>query len=133
VRIPLVLLLATAACSSGSDSSSTPSFPMSLTSDSGALHITIDASPNPPPVGTDAFVLTVTNTSDGTPRDDMTIAVVPWMPSMGHGTATPTVTARGNGQYRLSDVYLFMPGTWEFETTFSGPLDDHATPTFQVQ
>jgi hypothetical protein len=33
----------------------------------------------------------------------------------------------------VTDVHLFMPGTWELETTFSGPLSDHATPTFELQ
>jgi len=106
---------------------------MSFTSDQGSLRLVLDASPDPPAVGTDAFVLTVTNASDGSPRDGLTIAVTPWMPSMGHGTSTPTVTALGKGQYRLSEIYLFMPGTWELKTTFSGPVSDHAEPQFEIQ
>jgi len=124
---------AISACSSASGPAPAASFPMSLASDQGALRLALDASPNPPAVGTDTFVLTVTNASDGTPRDGLTIGVVPWMPSMGHGTSAPTVTPLGNGQYRLTDVYLFMPGTWELKTTFSGPVSDHAEPEFEIQ
>lgn len=126
-----IALVATAACSS-SATSPAPSFPLMLASDSGTLRLTISA-PNGATVGTGTFELTVTDASDGAPRDGLTVAVTPWMPAMGHGTAAPTVTAEGGGNYRLDDVYLFMPGTWELEISFSGPVTDHADPTFQIQ
>jgi len=76
--------------------------------------------------------LAISNASDGTPCDGLTVDMRPWMPSMGHGTSKPTITAEGNGRYLVSDVYLFMPGTWELRTTFSGPVSDTAAPTISV-
>ena len=125
-------LLATVACSS-TPASSPAAFPMSVPSDAGQLRLDLTAIPNPPKVGTDTFELTVVDAKDGTPRDGLSMSVVPWMPSMGHGTSIPTVTPEGGGKYVLSDVYLFMPGTWEFKIAFSGPVSDHADPTFEIQ
>jgi hypothetical protein len=31
-----------------------------------------------------------------------------------------------------TNVYVYMPGRWELKTTFSGPMQDHAAPAFQV-
>jgi hypothetical protein len=133
MRARVLAFLVVAACSSGSNGSVATTFPITLTSDSGALRLELTATPDPPAVGTDTFELTISNVSDGSPRDDMTVKMTPFMPSMGHGTATTTVSPLGGGKYRVTDVYLFMPGTWELETTFSGPLSDHATPTFELQ
>jgi hypothetical protein len=132
-RIALALALAAcAACSSASSPSAGTSFPFSVTSDSRSLHVELEASP-PPVVGTNTLELTVTKVSDGTPQDGLTIAVVPWMPAMDHGSSTPTVTAEGGGKYLVTELYFFMPGTWVLKTSFSGPVSDHAEPEFQIQ
>ncbi len=109
------------------------SFPLSVTSDSGALHIDVSASPDPPVIGTDTLELTITRVADGAPEDGLTVDVKPYMPSMGHGTATTTVTPEGSGQYLVTDVYLYMAGVWQLKTTIAGPVSDHAEPTFQLQ
>jgi hypothetical protein len=43
------------------------------------------------------------------------------------------VTAEGGGKYLVTDLYFFMAGTWVLKTTFSGPVTDHAEPTFELQ
>jgi YtkA-like len=123
-------LLLAAGCSGAS--APAPALPLSVTSDSGSLLVELTAT-SEPTVGTNTIEMTVTGASDGQPRDGVSIAVVPWMPAMGHGTASATVTAEGGGKYRLTEVYLFMPGTWELEISFSGAVSDHADPTFQVR
>jgi hypothetical protein len=101
--------------------------------DSGALSIQVRTSPQPPQRGTIRVELTVANADDGTPRDGLTLGVVPWMPAHNHGTSVaPTVTAEGQGKYLVTDVDLFMPGHWELRTTFSGPVMDHAAPAFDI-
>lgn len=130
---PFVCLLASAlpaACSGSGASPVAASFPLSVMSDSGQLHVTVTASPNPPVIGTDTLELTVTAAADGSPQDGLSVSVAPYMPSMGHGTSATTVTPEGGGKYLVTDVYLFMPGVWELKTTLGA---DHAEPTFQLQ
>ncbi len=135
-RLALVFTLggaaALAACS-GAPGPSAQTFPLEIDSDSGALHLELHTSPEPPVRGSDAVELTVTRTADETPVDGLTIEVEPWMPAMNHGTsATPTVTAQGSGKYLVTNVYLYMPGLWQLRTTFSGPDADHAAPALQI-
>jgi hypothetical protein len=127
-----VLALGTA-CSSPSSSSLSSQFPLTVMSDAGKLRVEL-TTPESLVVGNDQIEMLVTNMADGSPLDGMTVGVVPYMPAMGHGTSvTPTVTAEGGGKYLVTNLYLFMPGTWELETSFSGPMSDHAEPTFQLQ
>jgi hypothetical protein len=129
----LVLAACSAACSSSTDTSSVGTFPMTVTSDSGSLRVELTSTPNPPVVGTNSVEITVTRASDGATQEGLSLDVVPWMPAMQHGTSTPTVTAEGGGKYLVSDLYFFMAGTWVLRTTFSGPVSDHAEPTFELQ
>jgi hypothetical protein len=104
-----------------------------MTTQSGALHLEVRTSPQPPERGTNAIELTVTNASDGKPRDDLTLAVKPWMPAMNHGSsAIPTVTPAGHGKYVVTEVYLFMPGHWELQTSISGAMTDYAAPAVDI-
>jgi len=105
-----------------------------VTSASGALRVDVRTSPQPPSRGTNAAELTVTSTADGGAVDGLTVRLVPWMPSMNHGSSTtPTVTAAGDGRYLAAPLsFDGMPGHWELRTTFSGPIDDHATPAFDI-
>jgi hypothetical protein len=135
--LPMAAVAACAiACSGPAPASGAATFPpeayVTTTSDSGALNIGVRTSPQPPARGANHVELTVTSASDGTPRDDLTIDVQPWMPAMNHGSSSPTVTPEGGGKYLVSDVYLYMPGTWELRTTISGALVDHATPSIAV-
>jgi YtkA-like protein len=104
-----------------------------IASDSGALRIDAHAIPEPLGRGNGQVELTITNASDGSARDGLSIQVVPWMPAMDHGTSVaPEVTAEGQGKYLLTQLELFMPGLWELRMTFSGPLSDRAAPAFEI-
>jgi hypothetical protein len=122
-----------------SDTSSLTSFPaapyQTLPSTNGALSIEVRLAPEqPPPLGQSAAELTVIDAATGAPEDGLQIAVVPWMPAMGHGASVvPTVTASGQGRYVVSNLFLFMPGTWELRTTLTGKDTDSVTPAFSVQ
>jgi hypothetical protein len=128
------LLCASTACSGGADSpTGFQSQPYTTaTSDSGALVIDVRTSPQPPAQGTNSVQLTITQASDGTPVDGLTLDVVPYMTAMDHGTSTPTVTPQGGGVYLVTEVYLFMPGTWALRTAISGAVTDNATPQINV-
>jgi len=125
-----------AACSSASPASGA-TFPAdaytTTPSDSGALVIDVRTSPQPPSRGTNDVQLTVTRASDGTPVDGVSLDVQPWMPAMGHGSSTPTVTAQGGGVYLVTEVYFYMPGAWELRTSISGATTDHATLQLTIQ
>jgi hypothetical protein len=135
------LLLSCAGCSGravGSGNPETITFSsdpyMTTTSDSQLLRIDVRTSPQPPVRGTNAMELTVTDVASGKPRDDLTIAVDPWMPAMNHGSsAIPTVTPKGGGNYVVTEVDLFMPGHWELRTSFSSATTtDHAAPAVDI-
>jgi hypothetical protein len=129
----LALVVACTACVATQGGSSSGTFPMTVQGDSGVLRLVLDASPSPPVVGTNTIAFTISRASDGAPQDGLSVSVVPWMPAMGHGTSSPTVTPRGNGKYEVSELYFFMPGEWELKTTIAGSVADHAEPTFEVQ
>ena len=131
-NICAVALAFAAACSGGTSTPDGTTFPMNATTDSGSLHLVVSALPNPPVVGTDTLELTITSAADESPQDGLTVDVAPYMPSMGHGTSATTVVPEGGGKYLVTNVYLFMPGVWELKTTITGPLSDHAEPTFEL-
>ncbi|HEX3344474.1 MAG TPA: FixH family protein [Polyangiaceae bacterium] len=135
-RLAAVPLLAATACSSASPTptGAFPPDPYATTmSDSSALVLDVRTSPQPPSRGTNAVQLTITRASDGTPVDGLALDVEPWMPSMDHGTSTPTVTPEGGGVYLVTEVYLYMPGLWTLRTGISGAMTDHATPQLDVE
>jgi hypothetical protein len=111
-----------------------PSAPaLTLPSASGGLQIVVRTSPQPLARGVNSAQYVVTDSSEK-PVTGLEIAVVPWMPDMGHGASVqPSVAEQGDGIYDISCVDIIMPGTWQLRTTFSGPVADNATPTFQVQ
>jgi hypothetical protein len=132
-----LLVGASVACSSASPASGTATFPAdaytTTPSDSGTLVIDVRTSPQPPARGTNDVQLTLTRASDGTPVDGVSLDVQPWMPAMGHGSSTPTVTAQGGGVYLVTEVYFYMPGVWELRTSISGATTDHATLQLTIQ
>jgi hypothetical protein len=100
-----------------------------------AMHVKVEmrTAPQPPVAGVNEALIALTDTQTGAPVDGADIAVVPWMPAMGHGTSiVPTVTPQGDGKYLVTNLSFFMPGTWELRTTFSGAVTDHAVVSFQV-
>jgi hypothetical protein len=67
------------------------------------------------------------------PVDGATIAVTPWMPDHGHGSAVrPEVAAMGGGRYAVSKVYLPMAGLWELKVSVqrTGSLPQEAVFNF---
>jgi hypothetical protein len=125
-RAALVLALCCSCACSGSSSAPTDA---TVTSDSGALRIELRASPQR---GTNTAELTITNVADKMARDGIGVSVVPFMPSMNHGSSPPTVTPEGGGKYQVTQLYLYMPGYWELRTTLSGSTNDRATLAVQV-
>jgi hypothetical protein len=125
-RAALVLALCCGGACSGSSIAPTDA---TVTTDSGALRVELRVSPQR---GTNTAELTVTNVADGMPRDGIGVSVVPFMPSMNHGSSSPAVTPEGGGKYQVTQLYLYMPGYWELRTTLSGPPNDHVTLAVQV-
>lgn len=98
----------------------------------GQLSFEIRTSPQPPSRGLLSVQYRITSAT-GTPLDGLTLAVIPWMPAMGHGASTvPTVEAKGNGLYVLNDVNLYMAGLWELRTRISGSAAGDVIPRFQI-
>lgn len=106
---------------------------MTVTSASGAIRIVAQPIPNPPARGTIEVDLAITDSVTGSPQDGLTLTVTPWMPSMAHGTSiVPAVAARGQGLYDVTNIDLFMSGTWDLDLAFSGPVVDHAVVEFSI-
>jgi hypothetical protein len=76
----------------------------------------------------------VNTDSNGMPVDGLDLSVQPWMVEMAHGTSlVPTVTAKGQGVYVLTNVDLFMEGNWQLRTGVDGGVSDLFTPTISVE
>jgi len=101
------------------------------TATSTACNVTFDVYSAPDPLvrGPSSIEL-VTNG----PKDGLAITMVPFMPAMGHGSATtPAVVDEGNGVYVASDVVMPMPGTWQLRTTIGGACSDSLVIDVDVQ
>jgi hypothetical protein len=136
MRLALAPFAALLLAACGSDPATTGGFPAdaltTVTSDHGLAILEVRTSPQPPTRGSLEVEYTVTKA--GAPLDGLTIAVTPFMPDMGHGaTVDPTVTAEGDGRYRITDVEVYMAGRWELRTTLSGAIEDTAVVELQVQ
>lgn len=134
------VLLALAGCSSSGalsspDAATLPAEPLrAISTDSGKLRIEIRTGPEQPPTrGNQTVEFVVVDAMTGTPAAGLTLDVVPWMPVMGHGTSlTPSVSETSPGTYVLTNVGLFMPGTWELRTNIAGAATDHTAPSFEI-
>lgn len=105
---------------------------MAVDSSTSALHIELRSVPDPPVRGQNVGQLVVTD-GTGQPVDGLTISVVPWMPSHGHGTSVnPLTTDDGGGVYVLNPLYLFMAGEWQLQMSFQGTVNDTATATVEI-
>jgi len=105
---------------------------LTLPSSSGALSVELRSWPQPPTLGLIHAELTVTQADGGAPVDGLTVAIRPWMPAMDHGPIRPTIVAEDGGRYAVSNLDIYMPGEWQLQTTFSGPIEDYVAPEFQV-
>jgi hypothetical protein len=114
----------------------------SLTSKAAQYQVAIFTSPHPPSRGISSVKYTITSSATGAPASGLALDIVPWMPTMGHGTSTvPSITETSPGVYLATDVNLFMPGQWVLRTTITGaPGDagdagstsDYVEPSFDI-
>jgi len=99
----------------------------------GAFHVEVRTAPEQPPKRGLITVEYVVTDNAGKPVDGLELGVQPWMPEMGHGASTkPSIEAKGEGHYVLSNVAFFMPGRWELRTSIAGAMNDSATVGFQI-
>ena len=105
---------------------------LTLPSDSGALQVALRAAPDPFVLGQNVGQITVTD-GNGQPVDGLTLSLLPWMPSHGHGTSvTPAIIDDGGGVFVANPLYLFMAGEWQLRMTFGGAVNDTATATVEI-
>lgn len=129
--LSLPALVLAFACSSGeeepleSDFSGSP-LATALSSD-GKLHFELRTSPQPPAKGLVDVELRVTDAKDGTPVDDLTIVVTPWMSHHGHGSNQVEASPKGEGRYVGQGVHCSMAGAWELRLAIDGAVTDSAT------
>jgi hypothetical protein len=101
-------------------------------STSGHLHIALRAAPAPLVRGQNVGQLAITDDA-GQPVDGLSLALIPWMPSHGHGTSVqPEITPSEVGVFIANPLYLFMAGEWELRMTFEGVFNDTATATVAI-
>jgi len=88
----------------------------------------------PPTAGLDGVEVVLTDPQTKAPVDGAQIALVPWMPLMGHGAdVTPLVQPMGKGHYVLTNVDLYMPGEWQLRFQISADkVVCSAAPTYNV-
>ena len=124
-----MVLLATAltlsaACGDDADDSAGGSHGES-TSKNGYFQAEFTPAPNPPQTGQNALEVLLFDAA-GQPLDGAEMSVTPFMPGHGHGTsATPSVTAAGDGVYEVENIVYTMPGHWEltFDIAHGGQTD----------
>lgn len=88
---------------------------LSATSPLGRVVSIRTATPAPPDVGDNAWVLTVVDEA-GAPMGGLTPAVTPWMPLHAHGLVPADYFGAEvePGAYEIEPFDLIMPGLWEF-------------------
>lgn len=131
----LFLSLFLIAC--GGDDSGDVGFPdaplLHLTSETGALHVEVRTSPQPPGRGTNLALFTITHHEGGAPAEGLRFTVEPWMPGHGHGSPTvPVVEEQGEGEYLVRAIDLTMAGEWELRVRITEPQQDSFDATFHV-
>jgi hypothetical protein len=105
--------------------------PLLTTQTQGGLEVALWLDEAGPARGTNAGWLRVE--AAGAPVDGLSLAVVPLMPSMGHGThVTPVVTPRGEGYYRVEEILFTMAGPWELRVEITGSRTDEAVFALHV-
>jgi len=139
IRAGMIGLVALAAGCGGSPPAIPPvpaSFPVhavaAVSSTSGALHVELRSVPDPLVRGQNVGQLTLTDGS-GQPAARVTVEVLPWMPSHGHGTSQAVeITDQGGGVFIANPLYLFMAGEWQIQMKFQGAIDDTAMATVEI-
>lgn len=88
------------------------------------VDLTWEKVPTETEMGAFVFRTYRTNPLDGTkvPQDlASSMAVLLWMPSMGHGSSPVTVDRLDVGVYRASSVFFIMKGDWEIHIQAKSP------------
>jgi hypothetical protein len=81
----------------------------------------VDATPAPPAKLNNAMTFQLLDAA-GKPVDGATLAVVPFMPDHGHGSALkPAAAGKGGGLYEITNLYYPMPGLWRVTFTVQAP------------
>ncbi|MBK7863910.1 MAG: hypothetical protein IPJ65_35940 [Archangiaceae bacterium] len=103
---------------------------MSKRSSSGrVMAVLLSADPAPPERGNNAWSVKLTG-ARGEALDGE-LAVTPYMPEHGHGTSVaPGVERQGDGSWKVSPLYLFMPGIWEVTLAPSADAGAADSPVF---
>jgi hypothetical protein len=136
-RVLIIALALTApACGTAAPETASGSFPAdplaTVASSSGKLLVEVRGAPQPLQTGTSRVQFKIRDASTGAPTVGLAISVTPWMPAMGHGASvTPSVVETEPGVYVVSDVSLFMPGTWQLRSSLSAT--EHVEPSFDVR
>lgn len=134
-RPVIAALLLLTSCSSDAADEPPGAGATELVSESGALAVTLHASPGGVPVrGNNAIDLEIVRVAADEPESGLSLSMVPFMPAMGHGSAVaPECSEREVGHYRCDDVVLAMPGLWELRTTLGGAESDAVVFRFDVK
>ena len=129
-----VILLSGCGGTSSDTGTSFPAQPLEhLNSAAGAYGLDVRTSPTQPPrAGVLSLQLRIVD-REGKPAEGLVVDVVPSMPAHGHGASVhPVITAQGGGVYLVEDVSLYMPGSWQLQTTLQGSTNDVATILLDV-
>lgn len=111
------LLMLLCGCGSGAVTQNTfGDEPLQTLTTSSGLEVKLWTNPQPPTRGQ----LAVKFDFVGHHADDITAEVTPWMPAMGHGTASVST----DDALVAEGLSLYMPGTWELRTQLSGAVSD---------
>jgi YtkA-like len=96
----------------------------------------VSSEPAPPFKGTNTWTMLVADNGKA-PQSGATLAVLPFMPDHGHGTAIkPVISSLPNaGNYQVTPLYLFMAGLWEvtFNVTTATGAQDTVVFSFCIQ
>lgn len=90
----------------------------------------------PAKVGKHVMRLSISERDSGEPADgNLVVEVVPWMPSMEHGSPEiPTVRRTAKGEFLVEGIYFSMSGTWEVYIRISaGEREDTVVFTVDVR
>jgi hypothetical protein len=129
------IVLGVLACSSAPSNPAFGTQPFNTVT-SAACNVELKAYSAPDPIvrGSSSIELVATDLATNAPKADLAIAIVPFMPAMGHGSSTePTVVDHGGGVYVANDVVMPMPGTWQLRTSITGACSDAIVVVVDVQ
>lgn len=104
-----------------------------VASPTNPLGFTVSIVPDPPRLGSNTMSVFLRG-ANGVPVPGAVLTAKTFMPSMGHGSATPTVVEVGAGVYTVNGVSFTMFGTWTVTLTAAkGPLSGTQTFTYSVK